>query len=192
MDEIALERLQRAVRAEVKARFPEEEVQQVALLQYGDDPEIEPGELVVRLVIPGEVSGPDAEDDEPDALELFHQAHRAAIKQFRQAISQHLPQASRLEIKTTGHPHAAIRMPVTPRARVPLAAAPDERPPDLTPVMARLGPVDLETLDTLITAGIVSNRAEAVRWALARIRDRPAYAQLRERIQEIDELKAKF
>jgi hypothetical protein len=192
MDEIDRERVQRAVQAEVKARFPGDVVQQATLLHYGDDPEIEPGQLVVRLLIPGEVRGPDAEDDEPDALELFHQAHRAAIKQFRQALSQHLPQASRLEIKTAGNPHAAIRMPVAPRPRVALAAAPDERPPDLTPVMARLGPVDLETLDTLITAGIVSNRAEAVRWALARIRDRPAYAQLRERIQEIDELKARF
>ncbi|MGH3171903.1 MAG: hypothetical protein ACRDN0_39350, partial [Trebonia sp.] len=33
---------------------------------------------------------------------------------------------------------------------------------DLRPVMARLGPVDLETLDALITAGIAANRADAV------------------------------
>jgi hypothetical protein len=36
-----------------------------------------------------------------------------------------------------------------------------ERTPDLTPVMARLGPADLETLDTLITTGIAANRAAA-------------------------------
>jgi hypothetical protein len=47
-------------------------------------------------------------------------------------------------------------------------------------------------VDTLITAGIAANRAEAVRWALARVRERPAYAQLRERISEIDRLKAEF
>ena len=35
-------------------------------------------------------------------------------------------------------------------------------------------------MDTLITAGIAGNRAEAVRWALARIRERPAYEKLRE------------
>ena len=63
---------------------------------------------------------------------------------------------------------------------------------DLTPVMARLGRVDLETLEALITAGIASSRAEAVRWALARIRERPAYAQLRERAREIDRLKTEF
>ena len=58
--------------------------------------------------------------------------------------------------------------------------------------MARLGPVDLETLDALITAGIAANRADAVRWTLARIRERPAYAQLRERAREIERLKTEF
>ena len=57
----------------------------------------------------------------------------------------------------------------------------------IVPVMARLGPADLETVDTLITAGIAANRADAVRWALARIRERPAYAKLRERAREIEE-----
>ena len=47
-------------------------------------------------------------------------------------------------------------------------------------------------LDALITAGIVSNRAEGVRWALTRIRERPAYTQLREHIGKIDELKAQL
>jgi hypothetical protein len=67
-----------------------------------------------------------------------------------------------------------------------------ERQRDLTPVMARLGPVDLWTLDTLITAGIAASRAEALRWVLARIRERPAYAKLSHRAHELDELKAQF
>jgi hypothetical protein len=58
--------------------------------------------------------------------------------------------------------------------------------------MTRLGPVDLETLDVLITAGIAPNRAEAVRWTLARIRERPAYTKLIERVRELEELKAQF
>jgi hypothetical protein len=44
----------------------------------------------------------------------------------------------------------------------------------------------------VVTAGIVPNRADGVRWALARVRQRPAYAQLREHIGKIDELKAQF
>jgi hypothetical protein len=58
--------------------------------------------------------------------------------------------------------------------------------------MAELGPVELATLDTLITAGIAASRAEAIGWVLARIRDRPAYARLSERARELDELKAQF
>ena len=51
---------------------------------------------------------------------------------------------------------------------------------------------DLATVDTLITAGIATSRAEIMRWALGRIREHPAYAQLQERVHEIDELKAQF
>jgi Arc/MetJ-type ribon-helix-helix transcriptional regulator len=42
----------------------------------------------------------------------------------------------------------------------------------LAPRDHRLGPADLETVDTLITAGVATSRAEAVRWALARMRRR--------------------
>jgi Arc/MetJ-type ribon-helix-helix transcriptional regulator len=55
-----------------------------------------------------------------------------------------------------------------------------------------LGRSGLETLDTLIMAGIAETRADAIRWALARIRERPAYERLRERIQEIDQLRTDF
>jgi hypothetical protein len=58
--------------------------------------------------------------------------------------------------------------------------------------MARLEAADLSTLDTLINAGIANSRAEALRWAVGRIRAHPAYAQLQQRVHEIDELKAQF
>jgi hypothetical protein len=41
-------------------------------------------------------------------------------------------------------------------------------------------------------AGIADTRADAIRWALARIRERPAFERLRERIQEIDQLRNEF
>ena len=55
-----------------------------------------------------------------------------------------------------------------------------------------LGRSGLETLDTLIMAGIAVTRADAIRRALAQIRERPAYERLRERIQEIDQLRTDF
>ncbi len=63
---------------------------------------------------------------------------------------------------------------------------------DITHVMVRLKPPELEIVDTLITAGIANSRAEIVRWALGRIREHPAYAQIQERVREINELKAQF
>jgi hypothetical protein len=59
-------------------------------------------------------------------------------------------------------------------------------------VRTNLAPADLATVDALITAGIVSSRAEAMRWAIGRIRENPPYAQIQEKAREISELKAQF
>ena len=63
---------------------------------------------------------------------------------------------------------------------------------EFTHVMVRLKAPELEIVDTLIAAGIANNRAEAIRWALTRIRERPAYEQLREHTRDIDRLKSEF
>ena len=54
------------------------------------------------------------------------------------------------------------------------------------------GGPQLDIVDTLISAGIAPNRAEAIRWALGHISERLAYAQLRERTREIERLKSEF
>ena len=59
-------------------------------------------------------------------------------------------------------------------------------------VQTRLGPANLATVDTPITAGIASTRAEVMRWAIGRIRENPAYTQIQERAREISELKTQF
>ena len=169
------------IEQEVKGRFPEGVVDSVAVLQYGDDPAVEPGQIMIQMTVE---TGDDPEGEE-DHLAAFHRANRDTIRQLQRDIAQRWPQANRFKFttSTSSGPDRKFMM------RLP---APDEQPGDLTPVMARLGPADLETLDTLITAGIAANRAQAVRWALARIRERPAYAKLRERAQEIEELKSQF
>jgi len=64
--------------------------------------------------------------------------------------------------------------------------------PDFASVRTNLGPADLATVDALITAGIASTRAEVMRWAIGRIRENPAYAQIQDRAREISELKTQF
>ena len=43
-----------------------------------------------------------------------------------------------------------------------------------------------------IMAGIADDRADAIRLALAPFRQQPEYEQLRERVREIDRLRAEF
>jgi hypothetical protein len=55
-----------------------------------------------------------------------------------------------------------------------------------------MGPAGLETLDTLIMADIAATRAGAIRWAIDRFRELPAYERLRERVRDADALKDEF
>jgi hypothetical protein len=72
------------------------------------------------------------------------------------------------------------------------ASALDTGAEEIVSVMTRLGPADLAVVDSLITAGIASSRAEALRWTVGRIRENPAYEQLQQRVNEINELKTQF
>ncbi|MGO8955901.1 MAG: hypothetical protein ACLQFR_00790 [Streptosporangiaceae bacterium] len=184
MEKAAVDHLQKLIDDEVKQRFPAGAIREVKVLQYGDDLVVEPGELAVRVY----VDAPEDKDERDKALQRFEAANHDTIKKLRDELSARLPEARRLEFRTTDGDGGRIilnRPGGSFEARA-LAGT------DLTPVMARLGPADLETLDTLITAGIASNRAEAVRWTIARIRERPAYEQLRARAREIEDLKAQF
>jgi hypothetical protein len=57
--------------------------------------------------------------------------------------------------------------------------------------MVRLGAADLATVDTLIAAGVVNSRAEGLSWALSRLREDPAYAQLQQQADHNDELRTR-
>jgi hypothetical protein len=169
------------IEQDVRERFPEGAVDSVAVLQHGDDPSVEPGQIVIQVTV---TSAAQAEGD-GDPLQGFHQTYRDAIRQLQQDIPQRWPQANRFKLVTRQSEGRQRLMML----RMP---EPDEPKGDLTPVMARLGPADLETLDTLIAAGFAANRAQAIRWTLARIRERPAYAELREHAKKIETLKSRF
>lgn len=190
MERAALETLASKLEEQVKGHYPDGDVQRVALVQYGDDPEVEPGGLWVRVFF--KLTGVPAEGQARTlALTAWQDAHAAMLDELQREFAQALPAARLLEFKFILDDDVELKGSV--RRRIGGSAADlAERQRDLTPVMARLGPVDLWTLDTLITAGIATNRADAVRWVLARIRERPAYAKLRERAKELDDLKAQF
>ncbi|MFY9928537.1 MAG: hypothetical protein WAK82_11090 [Streptosporangiaceae bacterium] len=193
MERAALDGLQSKLEEQVKEHFPDSGLQRVALLQYGDDPQIEPGDLWVQVFFKVAGVPPDREGSQARTLVLtaWQDARQAMLNELQREFAQALPAARMLEFKFIVDDNTELEGSV--RRRIGGSAADlAERQRDLTPVMARLGPVDLWTLDTLITAGIAANRAEALRWVLARIRERPAYAKLSERARELDELKAQF
>ena len=180
MEPATTERIQRMIDAEAAERFPADAVPQLALLHYGDHPVIEPGELYLR-VFPGEDGARrDAWMEEHfDRLEDFRAQRLPEVKGF-------IP-AARIP-GSAGLPPTGIMQPVGISLLDPEE---DETARGLRPVTALLGPVDLATLDALITAGIAASRAEGTRWALARIREQPAYAQPGERAREAGEPRAR-
>ncbi len=184
MDQPELERVRQMFDREVHERMPGAPIQRVEVLQYGDDPEIEPGQLLARVVI----DVPAGEEERKQAFEAFHDGHRGAFHELRRELDK-LPVPVMLQFMADRGPSDSdVKGPVLQlRGRAGFGEA-----PGFTPVMARLGQEDLETLDTLIGAGIASSRAEAVRWALARLRERPAYEQLRAHTRQIQELKSQF
>ena len=188
MDQAARERIEQELAIEANQRFPGA-VQQISLLEHGDDPVVEPGEVVIRITLTLE-EGADGPERTPHA---FEQAHGPELTQFRRELLERVPEARRILVirdEPGGRDHRRFMMRLAPGD-----PAPGERRSgrdELTPVMARLGPADLETVDTLITAGIANSRAEVLRWAIGRIRENPAYAQLQDRVHEINELKTKF
>jgi hypothetical protein len=187
MEQDALDRLTEQAREQIRDRFPDAPVSRVEVLQYGDDPEVEPGQMLVRVVL----EAPEDKQGRRQVLESFHDTHREAFAQLRQDLEQ-IREVGLLEFVAgegvkDGEGSPRIRLASRQHGA---PSAPADGP--LVPVMARLGPADLETVDTLINAGIASNRADAVRWALARIRERPAYTELLQKTREITELKAQF
>ena len=191
MDQAARERIEREITDAASQRFPDA-VHGVVVLQHAIGRSVKPGELTIRVLI-----RPDRPGGQQRQLRDFGDRHRLEIEQFQRDLSQQFPRARRLEFT-----HAeAGRTRIKPVEAIVLLL---DRDPgrhgqgdgtatsELTPVMARLGPTELEIVDTLISAGIAPNRAEAIRWALARISERPAYAQLRERTREIERLKSEF
>ena len=200
MDQEARDRIREAVQDEAERIFADS-VRRVSLLPAGevelDQPDREllrregfgADEIVAQLVL---TEPPDARPEPvraPQLLQAFRNDNGPAIKQFRQALTRRLPELRHIRIafedaQGQGRGGGGLLLLVPDVSR--------SAEGDLTAVMVRLKPEELDTVDALIAAGIAGNRAEAIRWALARIRERPAFEQLRAHTREIERLKTDF
>jgi hypothetical protein len=181
--------IEQQLREEILSRFPKDSLLEVRFLwRIAGDPESEtvnPNALHVRLIprgpqeynpfaadIPGRGKVPS--EVYRAVVNDFRQAHEATIKQLGKDLASRLGQQVVLSVSYEGF------------------SSDWQLDPPLTPVMARLDRTDLETLDALIAAGCAPNRADAIRWALARVRERPAYGKLVDRVREIQALRAEL
>jgi hypothetical protein len=103
------DQIERAINHELKERFAEGAVQRAVLLQHGDDPAIEPGQLMVRVYIPA----PGGPADYEQVLAAWQDAHRERMEEIRRELSLRLPSARLLEFTLDDAD------PATPRIMMP-------------------------------------------------------------------------
>jgi hypothetical protein len=175
----------------LKSAFPAGAIERVQVLEYGDDPEVEPGETAVRAFI-ARAGRPEGEEADKETVTAFEESNHSVLMKLRDELPRFIGWIEFLPDRPRGAPRPHSLSVLKIAGRGVRARTPEEVSEELTPVMTRLGPADLATVDTLITAGIANSRAEVLRWAVGRIREHPAYAQLQERVRDIDQLKAQF
>jgi len=97
--------VERVINHEMQERFGAGVVQRAVLLQHGEDPAIEPGELMVRVFVEA--------SDEP-GLTAWQSAHQGGIDNIRRELSLRLPAARLLEftIDSPGDQPGAPRISV--------------------------------------------------------------------------------
>jgi hypothetical protein len=92
-----MRRLERVIDREAKARFPAGVVGRVAVLGPGDDPEIGPEELLVRIFVDTGTG-----EQEAGSLDAWARANEARMRRVRRELSLRLPPARLLQFTVEG------------------------------------------------------------------------------------------
>ena len=179
------------LRGEIAPRFPEGAVLDVRFIWHiagnAESEVASPNTLEIRVIprgpeefnaFAGELMGSGGKIPEEiynRVVDEFWKKHKPTLEQIGRDLRGQLPERVRLGVSYGGRVNGWVTVD-----------------PPLTPVMARLDPTDLETLDALIAAGCAPNRADAIRWALARVRERPAYQKLVAGVRELQALRAEL
>ncbi len=106
MDRAELDQIERIINHELSERFTPGAVRRAVLLQHGDEPEIPPGQLIVRVFLPV----PAEPGEYEQALTAWQEAHRAGMETLRRELSLRLPAARLLEFAFEGADPAAPRI----------------------------------------------------------------------------------
>ena len=186
MDQAERDHIQHEIEIAANKLFPGR-IRRVELLQHGDAPMIEPGQLMPRFVFADPAGRPEGHPSRREATAAFKKAVGPGLDQFRDKLLRQWPEIRYMELMFEDDSGRRVNGQVQFLEDNRVAAD-----GEFTHVMVRLRTAELDIVDTLIAAGIANNRAEAIRWALTRIRERPAYEQLREHTRDIERLKSEF
>src|SRR5580704_12351590 len=93
MERDEVDQIERVINHELRERFLTGAVDRAVLLQHGDDPAIQPGQLLVRVFVPA----PDRPEDYEQTLAAWQGAHQAGMDNLRRELSLRLPAARLLE-----------------------------------------------------------------------------------------------
>jgi hypothetical protein len=166
--------VERVINHEIQERFTAGAVRRAVLLQHGDDPEIGPGWLMVRVFVTAEDAA---------GLAAWQQAHQQEMDTFRRGLSLRLPAARLLEF-TVDSPGAApdgprISMPddgslaaEQPSGREIVARAlellranyvfPDQAERAAAAIEARLAAGEYDDLDEVTLTGLVTGHLQEI------------------------------
>jgi hypothetical protein len=109
MDDAEARRTERVINRELREFFPAGSFARAELRRPDDDPAIEPGQLMVRVLIPA----PSGRAEYDESLAAWQDAHRPRMEALRRELSARLPEARLLEF-TFDDPD-----PATPRIELP-------------------------------------------------------------------------
>jgi hypothetical protein len=78
MDQAVSDRIEEQVRS----FFPEGAMARVQVLEYGDDPGVEPGQTAIRVFI-ARAGRPEGKEGDEETIKAFEEANRAVLKKLR-------------------------------------------------------------------------------------------------------------
>ena len=171
-----------SVEKHFRSIFPAGTFTSVDVLEYGDDPDVEPGETAIRAFVDRAGHSAEGWEDDEKVLQAFEQAHRQKTKKLDHAGL--LPSVAWVHFFPDTPARRAQRGALYgfPSMLHGLRSDVADEIEGSAIVRTTLGPADLAMVDALITAVIASSRAEVMRWAIGRIRENPAYAQIQQRV----------
>ena len=99
MDQTVTDRIEERV----KSAFPAGAIERVQVLEYGDDPEVEPGETAVRAFI-ARAGRPEGEEADKETVTAFEEANRPVIMKIRDELPRFIGWIEFLPDRPSGAP----------------------------------------------------------------------------------------